>query len=377
MINFKNNFKPDLSTFKDKKILKVRTLSPIHISNGEEYANLDYFIKDGMANIINLDEVFRNMDENMIETFTKLIKNNMNNNRMEMTVEELYYSVGIDLSNEKFILKKVNCKIRPNARVKVKQFINQKNKFYIPGSSIKGAIRTAYIFDYYDKNINELVDILEDKGILPNKKGSEVVKRCIGNIQEDFFKNLLITDSNFIDENNFEFIECRRYNTYEFRKNKNSRKIWGNPEYNESLKKNVEFSVELTIKEGFPKDIKGIKNMCNKLMKTVIDYELNHKYIPENLKKYYNNIKNNINKNNNTFYLSIGSGSGFLSKTIYLLLWKHKKDINLIKKFLPTKKNKREKKFQKVENYLDFPRTRVIYEGNKIYLPMGWIELSY
>lgn len=358
-----------------KETLLIKTLSPLNIGNGEKYTNLDYYIEDKKAKIIDIERMMENLkDIDKINQMQNLIKNNMGNNKMTMTVMELYHSVG--LYPENHVSKEIDCKIKENASVQVAKFINQNGKYYVPGSSIKGAIRTAYIFDYYDKNFDKLISILDDREI--RNKGTELVKRAIGNIQNDFFKHLLITDSKFIDFKNFEFIETKRYNI-EHKKRGNSN-LYGNSEHKEVLKKGSEFTVEMTIKKDFPKDFEDIKTMCNNFTKTIIDFEMKNQYLPQELKEFYKkNILSDINKNNNnnnndSFYLALGSGSGYLSKTIYLLLWKHKKNLNLIKKLLPTKNDYRTRKFQRVNSYLDFPRTRTVEIIKNI--PLGWVKIT-
>ena len=353
-----------------KKTLKITTLSHLNIGCGDFYTNLDYYIEGSKAKIIDIERLLESLDDvNKIDELVKLIKSNMGNNRMEIGVKEAYESINI--YPDEFILKEIDCKIKEDASVQVKKFINQNGKYYVPGSSLKGAIRTAYIFDHYDKNIDKLVSILEDRRIHNNKKGSAVVENAIGSIKDDFFKYLLITDSDFIDSNNFEFIETRRYNIEYKRKNKSN--IYGNKECKEVLKKGSEFTIELTIKKDFPNNFEEIKNMCNNLTRTIIQFEMKNSYLSQGLKDFYKNkILNDLN-NNNAFYLALGSGSGFLSKTIYLLLWKHNKNLNLIKGLLPTNDKKRNR-FQKVNNYIDFPRTRVI--DSKKEIPMGWLKIE-
>ncbi|WP_292459993.1 type III-A CRISPR-associated RAMP protein Csm5 [Methanothermococcus sp.] len=372
-----NIFRPNESKPKmeaTKKILNITTLSPLNIGNGDVYSNLDYYIENSKAKIINIDKLLESIDDiNKINELVQVIKSNMGNNRVEKDTKEIYESIG--LYPEEHILKEIDCKIRKDARIQVKKFINQKGNYYIPGSSLKGAIRTAYIFDYYDKNIDELIKILKNNDIKPYLKGNEVIKTAIGGINKDFFKYLLITDSNIIPPENFEFINTIRYNTMDARKGKKSETI---PEPKESLKKNSEFKMELTIKNSFPKNFEDIKNMCNRFSRTIIKFEMKNEYLPQGLKDFYKNkILNDLN-GNNSFYLTLGSGSGFLSKTVYLLLWKHNKNLNLIKKMLPLKKgkDKRTGKFlvQPVNDYIEFPRTRVI--DSKKEIPMGWIKIT-
>lgn len=369
----KNIFKQNYS---NKKILKIKTLSPLNIGNGDIYTNLDYYIEGRKAKIIDIERMMENLEDiDKINQMQKLIKSNMGNNKLEISVKELYEGIG--LYPDEYIVKEIDCKIKENASVQVAKFINQNGNYYVPGSSIKGAIRTAYIFDYYDKNFDKLVKILGNNSIDDNKKGNEIVKRAIGNIQNDFFKYLLITDSNIIGPENFEFVNTIRYNTKDAKTGKKSNTI---PEPKETLKKGSEFEMELTIKKDFPKDFEEIKNMCNKFSKTIAEFETKNKYLPEETLKFYNNLLDSIKNDNNSFYLALGSGSGYLSKTIYLLLWKNDRGntigyLKTIKKIFERERNPNlRKSWKSARHYLDFPRTRTIDVNKKI--PLGWVKIT-
>ena len=361
----------------NKKTLKITTLSPLNIGCGDSYTNLDYYIEDNKAKIIDIEKMMDSIgDIDKINQMQNLIKSNMGNNRLTISVKELYEGIGI--YPDEYISKEINCKIENDARVQVAKFINQNGNYYIPGSSLKGAIRTAYIFDYYNKNINKLIGILKDSKIPPFKKGNEVVKIAIGGIKDDFFKHLLITDSGFISPENFEFIETKRYNIENKKRNKPN--VYGNKECKEVLKRNSNFNVELTIKKDFPKNFNDIKNMCNNLTGTIIEFETNNEYLPQSLKDFYkNNILNNLNKDN-TFYLAVGSGSSFLSKTIYLLLWKHDKGnskgyLKIMKSLFERERNPNlRKSWKSARHFSEFPRTRVIETNKEI--PIGWIKIT-
>lgn len=120
--------------------------------------------------------------------------------------------------------------------------------------------------------------------------------------------------------------------------------------------------------------------MCNKFSKTIIEFELNNKYLPDETIKFYNNLLNNIKNNDNSFYLTIGSGSSYLSKTIYLLLWKHDKGntkgyLNIMKNIFEKEKNRKLKASLKgARHYIEFPRTRVLDSNKNI--PMGWVKIT-
>ena len=341
--------------------INITTLSHLHIGCGEFYTNLDYYIENGKAKILDIEKMLESLDDiTKINKIVNLIRSRIRHNRMECNIKDICESMNIN--PERFILRELTCKIKKNRRIQVEKFIQNKNiGYYIPGSSIKGAIRTAYIFDYYDdkEKINELVNILKNKKIFPHQKGKCVVEKAIGKIENDFFKYLLITDSDSIDPSNFEFIETRRYNL--------KSKTYGNLECKEALKSGVKLVFNLTIKEEFPKSFEEIKKICNNFVKHIAEFEIKNTKLPRYLKEFYEDkILGKLN--DNEAFLAIGSGSGFLLKSIYILLHKYNKDLNLIKNLLPKKRN------QKIKNYFDFPQTRVIdVEEEK---PLGWIKIE-
>ncbi|WP_456416596.1 type III-A CRISPR-associated RAMP protein Csm5 [Methanocaldococcus sp.] len=369
--------------------VKCKTLTPIFIGCGDEYSPLDYYIEGKMAKIVDLEKAMmslKNIDD--INYLSELIKSYIYNNRLKVNVKELLKEVGINA--EKYVIRKIECEIEEHRNIKVKKFINQNGFPYIPGSSIKGAIRTAYIFDYYDdkKRIYELIDILKRKDIEIWKKGEAVVKNAISkNIQDDFFKHLIVSDSECLN-GKFKFIMTKRWNI-------KKRKLQV-PIPLEAFMNNNEFNLRIIIKDEFIKEMfkktertykdmdekkkfDELKRMCNKLTETVIDFELEREN-NENLKKFYKDLKNKLN--NKEIYLNVGFGGGFLTKTIYLLLWKYDKGnkyLNLMKKIFRNEKNKNLRtSWNKTYKYYDFPKTKTVYvKDDEIISPLGWIKINY
>ena len=355
----------------EKIRLKATARTPLCIGNGEIYNYLDYVPEKNKIKIIDINKAFEELKYiEKINKLSELIQNNIENNRSKFTTKELFEKVGITNISD-CVVKEMDSEISVDKRGEIKQFINQNGKYYIPGSSIKGAIRTAYIFDYFDGKIEKLVEILKNRN-----KGNELVKTAVGNIGNDVFKYLLVSDSGIIEGKNFKMVETERYNKYLSEKTKKPLRR-GNPQNAEVLKENSEFEISLTIKEGFPKKFDELKDMINNLTKTICDFEISVENNHKDLKEFYQNLKTELGEE---VYLDIGFGSGYLSKTIYLLLWKHKQDLKSIKWSLPIKKyfdRYTKKKYpQKVNDYPDFPRTRTLYNLNGKYVPLGWIKLN-
>ncbi len=375
-------------------IVKCKIESPIFIGCGEEYSQLDYFIDDGLANIVDLERAISDLDDiNKVDYISELIVSNIDNNKLNLTAKDILESVGLNPYD--YIIRKIKSEIKSNSRTRVKKFINQNNSYYIPGSSIKGAIRTAYIFNYYDKNLSELLKILDDRNINLHDKGKELEKHAISkNIQNDFFKYLKISDSLNLD-GEFRFINTRRWN---YRKKK-----FDVPINIEGMIKG-EFLINIKIEEGFFKNINKrlktnynpkndeekfniLKNLCNIFSKTVVEFEL-EKDNPIYLQNFYNKLLADINKND-ALYLNLGFGGGFLNKTIYPLLWKNDKNHIYFKKIkklfisLSGKNKNLKNAWLKANGYLDFPTTKTVYSIYSPYdrrfipkLPLGWIKIE-
>jgi len=346
--------------------IKLETVTPIHIGNGEKYTFLDYFVEGGKANILNIDSIFEGMEDvDVINKLSKDIEEKIINGQAQINVNDFFGGYGVDASEH--VIKKIKTDVEPSRRVEINQFINQNSRCYIPGSSIKGAIRTAYLFNYFNnnENIEKLVSVLNDRKIYDNLKSNELNKEVFGEITDDFFKYLHVGDSQFLIDNEMEIIETRRYN------NKYQQKK-GIPIYLEAINENSVVNFEIKICNGFRGTMEDIKNGIKNLTTTVCDYEISNNKNPDFIHKFYSKILDDM-ENTNRIYANIGFGGGYLPKTIYLLLWKYKKNINLIKRLLPTRNDKRRGIYQRVDNFEDFPRTITLC-GNT---PLGWVKLNF
>jgi CRISPR-associated protein Csm5 len=231
--------------------VKCELITPIFIGCGEEYSQLDYFIENGFAHIIDLEKAITDLDDlEKVNEISRLIISNTTNNRLNLNAKDILESVGLNPYD--YVIRKIKCEIKSDSSTRVKKFIAQNNSHYVPGSSIKGAIRTAYLFNYYDKNLSELLKILDNRSIKLHEKGKELEKNAISkNIPEDFFKYLKISDSLNL-EGEFKFIHTRRWN---YRKRKPNVPI-----NMEGMVKGT-FSINIKIEDEFFKNI-------NKKLKT-------------------------------------------------------------------------------------------------------------
>ncbi len=184
--------------------------TPIHIGSGEIWNSLyDFVCVKNQLYILNSEEIFRYLSDYKVKTNKKItsfedipmpleeyldvIKNNGNEKSNIKSILKDYFGEK-DINNKlsidfiKNYTKSTYYINRKNNNVDIEKFIRSANRLYIPGSSIKGALRTAYIHKFNEKN----------KG----KNSFEFNQNPFGKFAEDEFKYLQVGDSKFISEEN-------------------------------------------------------------------------------------------------------------------------------------------------------------------------------
>lgn len=137
--------------------LKCEILSPIHIGTGDEIGPMDYLIKEGKFYKIKFERYVSNMDDKQREEFEGLIDKG---NLIEI---RNYVTENIDTEKESVYSTDVNSNIVNLYNSKLSNIDNQLliGPFirteggsipFVPGSSIKGAIRTAIVNDLANKS---------------------------------------------------------------------------------------------------------------------------------------------------------------------------------------------------------------------------------
>lgn len=201
--------------------LHFKTLTPIHISNGEQLGfGLDYLllceIQEENGDKFKVTKLCKLNPNKVADKFAKnnlfdLSRNyslieiidNIEKNKNHINTDDLFYKVIITKPFSNYLNRAGN-----QGQAFVSEFINSNGKFYIPASSIKGALLTIL-------NVNHLgIKEIKNNGIVE---------------QEATIKDKIVfSDSDFIDQSNFNI----------FRTNNRP------PEVNlMCLKKNTEFTM--------------------------------------------------------------------------------------------------------------------------------------
>jgi CRISPR-associated protein Csm5 len=379
---------------------EISVVSPVHIGSGNEYGLMDFVVLEGRISYINIDKVF---DE---------LKNKGTDALILYEAIEQYgrnFNLGLFLKNQGIDVDNVTnynlrCKEVPQ---NTRGFI--KNAFtipLIPGSSIKGAIRTAVAWYLLKDRKNEVEDILNrilreiDEIRDRNEKMKKIRwwERRIGHELEnlifygkekdpkfDIFKSMIVTDASFESVDQLSIGKCKVLSTtgdnmmmpkpydiflevLEPPVKSKIMEISLNTYFLEKKNQNLGYNTNhITFLKEFPK-------ACNEFSKAIIEYELTffEHYNLSTLKNYYENLFNMIPNTDDEFLLRVGHGIGWLSTTLGLLL---KENEGLLRKLRKTFYLGR----RRYEPYFlpEYPKSRkIIFDDNNPTYPMGWIKLK-
>lgn len=357
---------------KERYKLMIEPITPVHIGTGIKLNPLDYkivktnignnryarFSSDSILNRIAVDVNKSREFDNLVNTSDmKGIQRFFHEN---FTQSDLIYLCSITSVFESKYNVHINEKSLKNA-CEVEELYRSggtKNAV-IPGSSIKGAIRTALLdmcrdtsnnFDFQRARKNKYFQ--NDLFDMSDAKNDPL--RCIS-VSDCMFENNKIQMVGSL-----QIIDC----TGGYLIEKNNSQIWAEiiqgslmesvrPEefiisIDKKLQKATNLKKEKQIKKSFTID--DIKNECNYFFGENFKQEYNHFYKNEQKEKYelIHNLKNQINKiveSEDSFVLRIGRWSQFEFVTLY-------------------DENKK------------MGKTRTLFDYNGQYLPMGWCKCT-
>jgi CRISPR-associated protein Csm5 len=379
---------------------EISVQSPVHIGSGDQLDSMDFVVHNGKVSVIDFDKVLselKNKGESPLVLHDEIERFGKN-----FDFGKFLYRQGINVENvSKYTLA---CEGTPS---RMATFI--KNAFgipLIPGSSIKGAIRTALTW-YFLKNENmetevektlrrvlgELNRIRDNR---ERRRASNWWERRIGQELEnlifygkekdpkyDMNKAMTVTDASLGSVDLLELVLYRIFTT----KKENKLVPKGFDIFIEAVKPDVSigttkislnpyFLEEKLSKLGFDEErvdtFRKFPYICNEFSKNLIKYELDffEKYDLSELVMFYEGLLSSITADDE-FLLRLGFGIGWISTTIGLNLENNPELLKDIRREFQMGR-KRDPPYYVSE----FPKTRKItIERGKPRFPMGWIRL--
>ncbi|MDR0912823.1 MAG: type III-A CRISPR-associated RAMP protein Csm5 [Methanobrevibacter sp.] len=244
----------------------------------------------------------------------------------------------------------------------IKECVKTDKSLYIPGSSIKGAIRNCLLYDKVSFNENDNVNTIYNKINKLDKSLNNMMKYLYFG-DTTYINNITIfaTESFGTNRNTTSFFEVVDENEkleFDFKST-----------YNKNIHKSNDFDEnELDIDNIFKK----IHDFSNDVLNHEFEFILSRNDELDMLEKEYGAL---IKKNKeNSPILCLGMGSGFLKMSSLLKLknMNNGYDTNLFYKY--RKRNKLGKDRNGNIRRYDFPKTRRLIVGNN--KPLGWVKLS-
>jgi len=237
---------------------KIETVSPAYIGDGNSYSALDSIFADTFFYAINMDALFRRLQTlGKIDEITADIESG---SPLSETIKGIIEP--LDVAGYTIKLSEQNRKDRKYVR-EVHEFIKDANHgVYLPGSEIKGAIRTAILYrlllgeEIYKRLKNALINVKqrESRTIDDAKRGDRWAKkklgRALGNVSKvvenllrgkkndakhDLLRFIQIGDSSTYNPNNLEILHINSFGTR------------GKHAYVEALPKGVKFNGSFNI----------------------------------------------------------------------------------------------------------------------------------
>jgi CRISPR-associated protein Csm5 len=372
---------------------KIETVSPIHIGNGNSYSALDSVFTDTYFYAIDMDALFRRLQGIGIEKIEKLTADIESGRSLSENIKGIIEPK--DVKRYTIKLSMQNRNDRKHIRG-VQEFIKDANNgVYLPGSEIKGAIRTAILYRLlldeanYDQLKKALINVKqrESRTIGDAKKGDRRAKRQLGKVlrnvakevenllrgkkddaKYDLLKFIQIGDSSTYNPHNLEILHINSFGSR------------GKHAYVEALPKGAEFSGYFNITKNLwllgelglgnrafllseEEVLESCYGLSADLLKNEIEYYRNHH--EHQIADFYQQLQEeNTNKNP---LIRIGQGQGFLSTTITLAVKNNDPEL-----YEEVRLGTRGRSYPYV-----FPKTRrLVFEDGKPMYPLGWVKIK-
>ncbi len=371
--------------------LKLSTVTPIHIGSGEVLSPYsDYIYESRQAHYIDQDKVYKLFGEKpeLIDKFVNRVKNDSKKPYYgdKHTISELFKENGLDYTNYVKNSVPVVGSIKSN---QINRFVESAGRKYVPGSSLKGAIRTAIVYhilnnDDYKRNllfgnISKLKKWLDKKELIKVKKtiGSIDDKVLVLKDSDNYMRFLMFRDSDFFDDSDLKIVSCKRFSL----KKKSLKSI---PLFYETIAENSSVNMGVGLKYGEPpkanfefltpekESVIRLFKIINRFSLECIDAEINSLERFEGVQSFYRELRNQIESSPEAAFLRLGQGKTIYDNTILHLFNEEQFDILYEKMRL-----KKMKRGAEMTDKNLFPSTRTgISQKNNFNGVIGWIKLE-
>ncbi|MFQ6055417.1 MAG: type III-A CRISPR-associated RAMP protein Csm5, partial [Methanosarcinales archaeon] len=130
---------------------EIKTYTPLHIGTGNKYSKAEYTLKNDILHRVSLDKLLAFLNTIEIKEFTQDLEN------PSFRLYDFIKNKGIDIKK----IKRYTAELKSRTPRDIVEQIKVNDMPYVPGSSIKGAIRTAILYKLFSsKDFNSIKDLL-------------------------------------------------------------------------------------------------------------------------------------------------------------------------------------------------------------------------
>lgn len=397
--------------------LSLRILTPVHIGNGQDLSPLtDYYLTNGKIHLLDQEkfsELIYHCGE--VENFIRSVEAVTDQSKEYLIKSFTKNHLKLDLDT--LPVKSSLASYGVQNPLVINECIKTDEKPYLPGSSLKGAIRSSLLFNWltqeedtlqFEKaqaalsdwlkflnNTTQQIEVSKNK-YNRNKAAKEIATEFEKKIEEGCFESLrskqrmALSDLKLSDSNNIIKDEaiavyaCDRYHLHWNERTIGQLKECLVPDLKLSLKISLEYQIKINENERYHPIIKCISNpkdlfrVINQYSKSVLEYEivvLNSKNsdseIIDDLVVKLEELRDKIDDSSDNYaYIRLGQGKMQFYQSIAIVLFEkfgRDEEANAWVDYLEYTNS-----FKEVTDPYPITRELTTLEG----LPMGWIELK-
>lgn len=386
----------------ESRTYEIEVLTPTIIGGQDKIQSFE-FVKDGdYLYFINFDRL---LEENLFkESFIDELSHGLSTGGRDFNIKDVLARYNIDFKNS----SKYRLKLEGVKRIskEVVPFVKSAGRFYIPGSSLKGAIR-SFVTKALNRNFiqlyeNDLSSAYQKtlnsadrrNSVDPKYVSKDAEEKIFATPYESPFKHLKISDSHFVSSENAGVYEIKVMNIcggqvkwFAGRSNEDD------PDravsiIAEGIKPGTKLNGSIRVEKDFVEGnqvVRGIKekmginssatspteflaDVLKSVSKDYIQREINFytRYKQAQIVSEYQKLLNVLNSlDKNQFLIQIGFSTGYLSKTVGIFFNK-----NHFEKL--AKVDRQSKIYPEL-----FPKTRrLVFKNGQVWTVPGWIKVT-
>ena len=373
---------------------EIEVISPVHIGSGGTISPIEYVVEDNFYRV-DMDRLFEDerFDTDGFIEDAKAGAFYLGRFAPGVAKEHVRYALDISESARTNLQGLIG---RLSRSSEVREHIKTKDEAYIPGSSIKGAIRTAILWwvlkndaDRFDRAKKHLNSLVRSRGKVDKKRVDDEIEKLVfgADPTEDILKALQVSDTSAVNVKELRIEEVRTLTTTSQGHN------WkGFYTYVEALKPGTKLALETKIDEFLLEDdaaselhfenkkglVREIPRICNEFADMFIEDEMrffrqyNRPRELDDVLEFYEMLRER--REEVSFLLHLAWGSGWHGMTVGRLL-QGEPDFD----FFGLRKRFNLGKRRNQEFFVsEFPKTRrIVFEDGKPKYPLGWLKIRF